>query len=88
MRICLFFRHPYTSKVPYILSLSLILLGFTFMSNESQARGIIDQQAPAWGVTEWVQLPAGKTSLDITDFVTIQLLIEQEVEEQAERSFC
>ncbi len=38
------------------------------MSNESQARGIIDQQAPAWGVTEWVQLPAGKTSLDITDF--------------------
>ncbi len=30
--------------------------------------GILDQKAPAWGVTDWYQLPRGKKSLDIEDF--------------------
>lgn len=30
--------------------------------------GIIGRPAPKWGVTEWYNLPAGKKTLDITDF--------------------
>ena len=32
------------------------------------ARGILDQKAPSFGVTQWRNLPKGKTTLDIDDF--------------------
>jgi hypothetical protein len=32
------------------------------------ARGLLGQQAPEWGVTQWLNLPADKNRLDIADF--------------------
>jgi hypothetical protein len=30
--------------------------------------GILYQPALSWGVSEWIQLPEGKTTLDMDDF--------------------
>jgi hypothetical protein len=30
--------------------------------------GIVGQPAPSWGVDKWLNLPAEKESLDVTDF--------------------
>ena len=47
-----------------------IIVGIVLMGgHRSWAEpGILSQSAPAWGVTEWAQLPEGKTQLDISDF--------------------
>ena len=49
-----------------------ILLGILFVSgtlvNGAPERGIVGRAAPAWGVTQWHQLPEGKTSLDLADY--------------------
>lgn len=38
-------------------------------SNAQQPRaGILNQKAPTWDVTDWIQLPEGKSLLDIGDF--------------------
>ncbi|MFQ5707888.1 MAG: redoxin domain-containing protein [bacterium] len=48
-----------------VLLISLLAGAFTATPRH---RGIINQKAPTWGVTEWYQLPQGKKSLDVTDF--------------------
>lgn len=50
-----------------------LLLGLLLMLNplllaQQRYTGIINRKAPAWEVTQWYQLPAGKKSLDIADF--------------------
>ena len=35
---------------------------------ETRPLGILKRQAPSWEVTQWFQLPDGKTSLDVDDF--------------------
>jgi len=37
-------------------------------AQERPAPGILGQEAPEWAVTEWINLPGGKTSLDIGDY--------------------
>ncbi len=49
----------------WILSLWLAVWGG--MSGGLE-RGILNQKAPSWGVSDWFQLPEGKKSLDIDDF--------------------
>lgn len=54
-----------------ILGFSLILVGMSavvFGQDNRRDLGIEGRQAPPWGVTEWKNLPEGKTSLDVTDF--------------------
>ena len=45
----------------------LVLLGISTAS-AAPKRGIQGQPAPEWGVTQWHQLPEGKTSLGLSDF--------------------
>ena len=35
---------------------------------QPQARGILGQPAPSWGVAQWTNLPQDKKALDVTDF--------------------
>ncbi|MFQ5606067.1 MAG: peroxiredoxin family protein [bacterium] len=47
----------------------LLLYLFTFTTNVQQpVAGILNQKAPSWEISDWYQLPAGKKSLDVTDF--------------------
>ncbi|MFQ5651559.1 MAG: peroxiredoxin family protein [bacterium] len=52
------------------MALMTILLSFLSFTSPSlpSTRGILNQKAPAWKVKEWLNLPAGKPSLEITDF--------------------
>ncbi|MDA1272700.1 MAG: TlpA disulfide reductase family protein [Verrucomicrobia bacterium] len=53
-----------------------LLLSFSFLTGhmlsvtaqETARPGILDRPAPAWGVIEWLNLPKGKTSLDLADY--------------------
>ena len=54
-------------------SLALVSLFLAFFNTtEAEAQttrlGILHHQAPSWEVSEWLQLPQGKASLDINDF--------------------
>jgi thiol-disulfide isomerase/thioredoxin len=35
---------------------------------QQQTRGIAGQEAPSWEIEEWINLPEGKSRLDISDF--------------------
>ena len=48
--------------------LMAICLTATGASANSVRLGILNQPAPAWSVTDWLHLPKGKTTLDISDF--------------------
>ena len=37
-------------------------------ANQRPKPGIVGKAAPSWGVTEWINLPKKKTTLDIADF--------------------
>ncbi len=52
-----------------IAALMLGAFGFiaTAMAQE-RTLGILNQQAPSWGVSQWFHLPADKTRLDVGDF--------------------
>ncbi|RMF68656.1 MAG: TlpA family protein disulfide reductase [Calditrichaeota bacterium] len=50
-----------------MLALILSLLGVEPKVTESY-RGILNRKAPSLEVSEWIQLPKGKTTLDISDF--------------------
>ena len=41
-------------------------------------RGVLNLEAPSWGVTDWIQLPEGTLSLDVSDFKGIDQLKDQE----------
>lgn len=53
-----------------------LLLSFTFLAaqagnateQEASRPGILNRLAPAWGLTQWLNLPKGKTSLDLADY--------------------
>lgn len=59
----------------YTLMQSL-LLSFTFLAGhagnaagqEASRLGILNRPAPNWGVTQWLNLPKGKSSLDVADY--------------------
>lgn len=47
----------------------LVLVIFKLDTNAANpARGILNEKAPAWQVSKWLNLPAEKKALDITDF--------------------
>lgn len=48
----------------------LMMAGLCGATAPAQAptRGIAGQPAPAWGVTQWLNLPVGKPQLDIADY--------------------
>jgi thiol-disulfide isomerase/thioredoxin len=43
-------------------------LAATPLTAQDGKPGIRNRPAPAWGVTEWLNLPKGKTSLDLADY--------------------
>ncbi len=54
-----------------LLILWIMTLTFSLTTTamaEEKTLGILNQKAPAWGVSQWFQLPADKTRLDIGDF--------------------
>jgi thiol-disulfide isomerase/thioredoxin len=51
-----------------ILILMMTGLFGTAAMAQAPTRGIAGQPAPAWGVTQWLNLPADRARLDITDF--------------------
>lgn len=53
------------SKVAIVILTSVMCFGGVA---EAQQRGIMGQQAPQWGVTEWSQLPKGTNTIDVGDF--------------------
>jgi len=53
-------------KTKTITIFSLLL--FTLFASSGFARGIVGQQAPEWGVDEWVKLPKGASAPEVTDF--------------------
>ncbi|MCH8242855.1 MAG: redoxin family protein [Planctomycetes bacterium] len=38
------------------------------VANQRPKAGIVGKAAPSWGVTEWINLPEKKTTLDVADF--------------------
>ena len=49
-----------------VLATGLLLLSQALsVSAKKTDKGVI---APSWGKTEWINLPAGKKSLDISDY--------------------
>ena len=56
-------------KRRWIISLGILLMiGFWYKTSIARQGGILNQKAPSLGVTEWSNIPEGKTSLDIEDF--------------------
>ncbi len=63
-------------KRPALSLLTWLIAAFTFGAfglittavAEQRTLGILDRQAPGWGVSKWFHLPEGKTLLDIADF--------------------
>lgn len=54
-----------------VLLLFILIIGTnlsTLTSAQEIRYGILNQNAPSWGVTDWYQLPEGKKNLDISDF--------------------
>ncbi len=52
-----------------LLAIAIALSTLTASATaETRTLGILKRQAPAWEVTQWFQLPDGKTSLDVNDF--------------------
>ncbi len=50
---------------------ALIVLAFLIGSGilyAKQTRGILGKKAPAWKVDQWINLPEGKSSLDVSDY--------------------
>jgi len=45
-----------------------LFLGGSTMHAQRRDLGIAGQEAPAWGVTEWLNLPEGRERLDVGDF--------------------
>ena len=33
----------------------------------AETRGVVGRPAPEWGVNQWLNLPGGKTTLDVSD---------------------
>jgi thiol-disulfide isomerase/thioredoxin len=50
------------------LSLCLLIIATTSASAQNRQLGILQQTAPSWEVTQWMQLPKGKANLDVNDF--------------------
>ncbi|MEM6822806.1 MAG: TlpA disulfide reductase family protein [Verrucomicrobiota bacterium] len=54
------------------LSLGMVAVialgGVVLFPAQTQARGILDQTAPSWGINQWINLPKGVESLDIGDY--------------------
>lgn len=49
-----------------ILAMGLLLVGYAPALEHT--RGILDLRAPSWGVADWIQLPEGQRTLDVSDF--------------------
>ncbi|MCH7871991.1 MAG: TlpA family protein disulfide reductase [Planctomycetes bacterium] len=48
---------------------AVLVAGFSsVVANQRPKPGIVNQAAPSWGVTEWINLPEKKTTLDMADF--------------------
>lgn len=57
-----------TSPYFCLMTIAVALLIIQPTHAQNQKRGIVGQMAPEWTVSSWHQLPAGKQSLDVTDF--------------------
>ena len=54
---------------PLLLSLGFLIgHASSTVAGEEANRGVLNQTAPAWGVTQWLNLPQAKTSLHLVDF--------------------
>ena len=51
-----------------IVSPSLVLMTCLFGVAEANPYGIKGQQAPSWGITEWIQLPGSRRVIDVENF--------------------
>ena len=55
-------------KSQKVLAVFFIILLLSITPVNSQQGGIANQQAPAWEVNEWFNLPPGKKILDVSDY--------------------
>jgi len=53
---------------PLVLIACALLVSGLSLSAQPRDLGIKNQKAPAWGVTQWLNLPENKESLDVDDF--------------------
>ena len=56
------------TRLMLVTAFFYILVAAINLDAAAQRMGILYQPAPSWGVSEWVQLPAGKATLDVADF--------------------
>lgn len=54
-------------KAKFSMLFITLLMGIWVQSAIAQKYGILNQKAPPIGATEWMNLPEGKTSLEISD---------------------
>jgi len=52
----------------HFLVAATIALSYFPIAEPVHARGIAGQKAPEWGVVDWINLPQGKTTLDVADY--------------------